>query len=166
MNLSTKRHESEAESSLSFLRGGRAYFDANIFIYRVEADPKWSRTLDELWAMLQGDWLKSVTSELSLAEGLIEPIRTKDRGVQREIARLISAQGKIQVLPVKREVLIEAARLRALHGLDMPDAIHAATAKLARCTHFLTADVFLAQVVGARAVDLNAFKNIDADRLG
>ncbi len=54
--------------------------------------------------------------------------------------------------------MLEAARLRALHALEMPDAIHAATAKTSRCTHFLTADALLAQAIGARAVNLGMWK--------
>jgi predicted nucleic acid-binding protein len=151
---------SGAKSPLDFLRGGRVYFDANVFIYRVEADPSLNQILDDLWAMLDGGWLKAVTSELSLAEGLVGPIRTKDRNAQSEFTRLVSAESHILVLPIGRDTLLEAARLRALHGLEMPDAVHAATAKIARCTHFLTADLLLAQVVGARAVNLNSFKTL------
>lgn len=149
---------SNSQLRLEFLRGARAYFDANVFIYRVEDDPQWRGVLDELWKMLEGGWLKAVTSELSLAESLVWPIKAKNRSAQSEFARLISAQSPVLVLPIGREVLLEAARLRALHAIEMPDAIHAATAKIARCTHFLTADALLAQAIGARAVNLGTWK--------
>jgi hypothetical protein len=71
---------SNPQPQLAFLRGARAYFDANVFIYRVEADPQWRAVLDELWGMLDGGWLRAVTSELSLAESLIYPIKAKNRG--------------------------------------------------------------------------------------
>lgn len=64
------------------------------------------------------------------------------------------------MLPIRRAVLLEAARLRGLHVLEIPDAIHAATAKIARCTHFLTADVLLAQTIGARDVNLSKPNNL------
>lgn len=150
--------ESKPNLNLGFLRGARAYFDANVFIYRVEADPQWRAVMDELWGMLENRWLGAVTSELSLAETLIWPIKARNRTAQSEFARLISDSGPITVLPIGRQVLLEAARLRALHALEMPDAIHAATAKIARCTHFLTADTLLAQAIGARAVNLGTWK--------
>lgn len=149
----------QSEPKLEFLRGARAYFDANVFIYRVEADPKWREVTDELWAMLEGGWIKAVTSELSLAEILVRPIRERNRGAQSQTALWFGADSPVSVLPISRAVLLEAARLRALHALEMPDAIHAATAKIARCTHFLTADVLLAQTVGARAVNLSKPNN-------
>lgn len=147
-----------APVDLEFLRGARAYFDANVFIYRVEKDPQWSAVLDELWVMLRGGWIAAVTSELSLAESLVRPIQTRDRAAQTEFARLISSQKGILVIPIRREILLESARLRALHALEMTDAIHAATAKFARCTHFLTADALLAAAIGTRAVNLGAWK--------
>ncbi len=130
-----------------------------MFIDRAEANPQWRAVLDELWSMLEGGWIKAVTSELSLAQSLIHPIRAKNRSAQSEFARLISPQSQVLVLPISREVLLEAARLRALHAIEMPDAIHAATAKIARCPFFLTADVLLAQAISARAVNLGQWKS-------
>jgi predicted nucleic acid-binding protein len=150
--------QNATDLKLKFLQGSRAYFDANVFIYRVEADPQWKSILDELWHMLEGNWLKAITSELSLAESLIWPIRSRNRTAQSEFAQLIHTQSQIQTLPISRDILLEAARLRAIHQLEMPDAIHAATAKSARCTHFLTADTLLSQSIGARAVNLGQWK--------
>ncbi|MBD0385183.1 MAG: PIN domain-containing protein [Nostoc sp. C3-bin3] len=42
------------------------------------------------------------------------------------------------MIPVNRQVLIEAAQLRASINIKLPDAIHAATALLAQCSTFLT----------------------------
>jgi len=154
------KKDSNRDPDLQFLRGVRAYFDANVFIYRVEANPRWQAVMDELWEMLEGGWLTAVTSELSLAETLVWPIKARNRDAQSEFAHLIanSPQSQIIVIPIGRDVLLEAARLRALNGIEMPDAIHAATAKIARCNHFLTADAPLAQAIGARAVNLGDWK--------
>ncbi len=46
----------------------------------------------------------------------------------------------LEVVPVNRDVLIEAARLRTITNLRLPDAIHAATAFLSGCETFLTND--------------------------
>jgi predicted nucleic acid-binding protein len=40
----------------------------------------------------------------------------------------------------------------------MPDAMHAATAKIARCRFFLTNDAKLAEAAGARAVLLERLR--------
>jgi predicted nucleic acid-binding protein len=46
----------------------------------------------------------------------------------------------LTVGPVTREILIEAARLRGLSRIKLPDAIHAATALQKGCSSFLTND--------------------------
>jgi predicted nucleic acid-binding protein len=128
------------------LRGARVYVDANAWIYARQSDAKW----DELRAFLalaqSGSW-KLVTSEMSLAETLVWPIKSRDRQAQSAFQRQISSAPHLIVLPVTRAILLEAATLRATRSLEMPDAIHAATAKLARCSHFLTGDELLARAV-------------------
>lgn len=128
------------------LRGARMYVDANAWIYVREPDAKW----DELRAFLNwaqsGAW-KLVTSELSLAETLVWPIKNRDRSAQSDFQRQIQSAPHLIVLPVTRAVLLEAATLRATRSLELPDAIHAATAKSSRCSHFLTGDEPLARAV-------------------
>jgi predicted nucleic acid-binding protein len=47
-----------------------------------------------------------------------------------------------------RDVLIEAARLRANVNIKLPDAIHAATALLTQCSTFVTNDRRFQNVLG------------------
>lgn len=128
------------------LRGARVYVDANAWIYAREMDAKW----DELRAFLDcartGAW-KLVTSELSLAETLVWPIRNRDRRAQSEFRGHFQNAPHLVMVPLSRAILVEAATLRATRALEMPDAIHAATAKIARCSHFLTGDEELARAV-------------------
>lgn len=44
------------------------------------------------------------------------------------------------MIPVSRQILIEAAKLRASINIKLPDAIHAATALLTQSSTFLTND--------------------------
>jgi predicted nucleic acid-binding protein len=53
---------------------------------------------------------------------------------------VLRSSSTLQVVPITREVLVTAARLRAEQGLKLPDAIHAATAQLTNCQQFLTND--------------------------
>lgn len=88
-----------------------------------------------------------MTSELSLAETLVWPIQNRDRAAQAAFAAEICNAPHLVVLPVSRAILLEAAVLRATRALELPDAIHAATAKTSRCSHFLTRDERLARAV-------------------
>ena len=122
------------------------YVDANAWIYARDEASRWNELRAFLSHAHQGAW-KLVTSELSLAEVLVFPIRQRDRRAQTEFQQLIQNAPFLVVAPVSRAVLLEAAILRATRSLEMPDAIHAATAKLTRCSHFLTGDEELARAV-------------------
>lgn len=61
----------------------------------------------------------------------------------------------LEVVPVSRDVLIEAARLRAVANLRLPDAIHGATATLTGCETFLTNDRRLLAIPGIDVVVLS-----------
>ncbi|MEH2396173.1 PIN domain-containing protein [Nostoc sp.] len=52
----------------------------------------------------------------------------------------MSNSQNLTVIPVSRQVLIEAAKLRASINIKLPDAIHAATALLTQCSTLLTND--------------------------
>ena len=128
------------------LRGARIYVDANAWIYAREPEPKWDELRLFFASAREGNW-KLVTSELSLAETLVWPIKNRDRRAQSEFLADLESAPHLVLMPVSRPILIEAATLRATRGLEMPDAIHAASAKLSRCSHFLTGDEELARAV-------------------
>lgn len=128
------------------LRGARVYADANAWIYARDLDSKW----DELRLFFEfarkGNW-KLVTSELTLAETLARPIRTRDRRAQDEFLADLQSAPHLVLVPTSRALWLEAATLRATRGLELPDAVHAATARWSRCSHFLTGDELLARAV-------------------
>lgn len=128
------------------LRGARVYVDANAWIYARDATPRWDELRRFLAWARRGQW-KLVTSELSLAEVLVEPVRARDRRTQSALTADLQSGAPLDVLPISRAILVEAAILRATRALELPDAIHAATAKVARCSHFLTGDQALARAV-------------------
>jgi len=55
-------------------------------------------------------------------------------------------------VPIRRELLIDAAQLRATTKLKLPDALHAATALASQCTTFLTNDQQFKTVAGLNVV--------------
>ena len=84
--------------------------------------------------------LSGGTSELSLAKALVKPYQNQDLAQQAIYKQFICSSQQLSVIPVSRDVLIEAARLRASANIKLPDAIHAATALLTQCSTFLTND--------------------------
>ncbi|WP_335130460.1 type II toxin-antitoxin system VapC family toxin [Nostoc sp.] len=63
-----------------------------------------------------------------------------DLAQQTTYQQLIINSQNLRVIPVSRQVLIEAVQLRASINIKLPDAIHAATALLTQCSTFLTND--------------------------
>jgi predicted nucleic acid-binding protein len=133
--------------SLDAIVGPAVYLDANTLIYAVENVPVLGDRMRALFGRIDAGELRGLTSELSLAEALVKPVRDGARATALAYERLIDPAGRLGVVPVSRDVLVRAAELRAAHAsLRLPDAIHAATSLLRGCTTFLTNDARLQSV--------------------
>ena len=127
--------------ALNWLAGHeRVYLDANVLICAVEAFPLYREAATSIFDALSRGEHVGVTSELTLAEVLVKPLRDGHTANQHTYQELLSPGADLEIAPVNREVLIEAARLRSISSLKLPDAIHAATARCQACTALLTND--------------------------
>ncbi len=125
---------------LSFPTSGTIYVDAQIPIYTTNQHPDYSPLLRPLWEAVKARTIQVVSSELTLMETIISPIRANDP-IAQQIREDIWKQANTRLLPITEEVLREAARLRAaIVGLKTPDAIHAATALRYGCVLFISND--------------------------
>ena len=125
---------------INSIRGDCIYLDANIWIYALEGASEYSQQLTALFEESDAGSLTLVTSELSLAEIMVKPIRTANVSEQENYKKAITSTDDLIVVPVDRSILIQAAETRANTKLKLPDAIHAATAIASNCTTFLTND--------------------------
>jgi predicted nucleic acid-binding protein len=82
-----------------------------------------------------------VTSELTLAEVLVKPIKDQNLTAQQAYRDFLISTPVLQVVPISRAILEAAADLRATTKLKLPDAIHFATSNLSGCDSFLSNDV-------------------------
>lgn len=130
----------------------RVYLDTNIWIYALEGYPVFIHDLTQLFQSIDRGNLSAVTSELSVVDALVKPFQNQDLAKQTIYKQLISSSQNLTVIPVNRDVLIEAARLRANVNIKLPDAIHAATALLTQCSTFVTNDQRFQNVPGLTVV--------------
>ncbi len=120
--------------------GAKIYLDTNIFIYLVEGHPTYAQPLLELFTLLEQSAVEAVTSELSIAEVLVKPIRDHKPLLVDIYKKLLAPESKIRTLPIDRATLFQTADNRARYGGRAFDCIHVATAMVARCTCFMTND--------------------------
>ncbi len=126
----------------------RVYVDTVTVIYAVEQTPTYGVLLNPLWHSLQARTLEVFSSELTLMETLVVPLRNSDTFLVDVYERLLRSRSvserespQMQLIPISQTILREAARLPAsTPSLRTPDAIHIATATISGCTQFLTND--------------------------
>ena len=133
----------------------RVYLDSNVFISAFGDDSNHELALQIMTVIANAgsDPVPVfVTSELTLAEVLVRPMRLGDQGSQLKLSQVLTTSEWLTVAPINRNTLWGAAHLRSqYHGLKTPDAIHVSTAIAKRCSHFLTAD---AGIKGSYSIDL------------
>jgi predicted nucleic acid-binding protein len=115
------------------------YLDSAIFIYTLQSDERYFSTLSILWQKFQARTIQIVTSELSLMEILVHPFNLSDISTIEYYEKFMT-ESNLQLIPISRQILKEAARLRSIKNIKTPDAIHASTAIQHSCTMFLTND--------------------------
>src|SRR4051794_4291710 len=114
--------------SLNAVAGDTVYIDANLFIYAMEGVPTVAAKLSGLFQRFDRGELRAVTSELTLAEVLVKPLRDNRADLRDKYERMMRTSPALTVVPISRDILIASATLRATSALKLPDAIHAATA--------------------------------------
>lgn len=141
---------------LTQFRGKRIYLDANIFIYTLEQFEPWSEIALEIWTGVDSAEYSAATSEMTLAECLTGPFRAERDDLVPIYSDFIPSRKGLNIFPVERGILIEAARLRAkVQSLRLPDAIHIATARLKDCDFILTNDRRMESAPGIAVVFLS-----------
>ena len=126
--------------ALTLPASGAVYLDANGFIYSIERIDPYRAMLDTLWLTVSAGQVTVVTSELTLLEVLVKPLKVGDATTATLFRTVLKHTPDVQMLPITQSVLEEAAQLRATLGLKTPDAIHVATALLNGSMLFVTND--------------------------
>ena len=105
----------------------------------MERHPDYESLLLPLWTEADAGSLTVVTSELTLLETLVKPLRDNNQPLVDDYEKLLGATS-ISMRPIAANILRAAARIRATTSIKTPDAIHAATALLHGCALIVTND--------------------------
>jgi predicted nucleic acid-binding protein len=119
----------------------RIYLDTNVFIEAIEGRGALRDALVSLLTVETEVRHPLVTSALTLSELLVKPYELGRDDLIRVYENATVTNEIIEVIPIVRDVLRDAARLRSRDkSLKLPDAIYLTTARGTHCSHFLTND--------------------------
>lgn len=138
-----------------FRSHSRIALDTSIFIYQLQAHPKYAALTNEVFAWLELPKSLGVTSTITITELLVGPYREGNQRKADEILALLSTYPNLEWLAPSLEVADLAAQIRARHGLRTPDAIQAATAIVGRATALVTNDRQQRKIAGTKVILLD-----------
>jgi predicted nucleic acid-binding protein len=135
----------------------RIAFDSSVFIYQIEAHPKYLALTDAVFAWLDEPNSHAVTAALTMTEILVVPHRNRDKTLLNNFYGLLSTYPNLEWVSIDLQAADVAARLRAEHRLLTPDALQAAIALQARATALVTNDPVFRRVPGFASIVLEDF---------
>ncbi len=119
-------------------RHHRVALDTSVFIYQLEANPRYVTLTDHVFSWLERPDNNAATCTITMTELLVQPYRSSDEQRVDEFYALLSTYPNLDWIAPTLEIADTAARFRAAHNLRTPDALQAATAAHARMTGFVT----------------------------
>lgn len=121
-------------------RHRRIGLDTSIFIYQVEAHPKYVETTHQIFDWLEGPRARAATSTITMLELLVHPYRNSDEDRVNAFYALLSTYPHLEWIDTTLGIADRAAQLRADYGLRTPDAVQAASALALPATGFISND--------------------------
>ena len=110
--------------------------DSAVVIYTVEQVMPYAELAD---ARLSISEVVTVTSDLARLECRVKPLREENAALLKEFDDFF--EGAIEdMVPLSREVVDLATKVRAQYGFKAPDALHLGAALWSECDVFLTND--------------------------
>lgn len=114
--------------------------DTVTIIYFLEQHPRYYQTAKEIFKIIEAGKISAVISTLVFAELLVPAYKTKEYKPAEKIVRILSNFPNMKTIPLTTKVSITASRLRTIHELRPPDAIHIATALESKSSGIITND--------------------------
>jgi predicted nucleic acid-binding protein len=126
--------------------------DTAPIIYWLEGHPRLADRFAPVFEAAESGAAQVVISTVALAEVLAGPVRVGNELLTAQYREALTRSAGWQVLPFDVELAVEAARIRAVYRLRLPDAIQVATAIRAGAAALVTHDRALRRVRGLRVL--------------
>ncbi len=85
--------------SMNLPASGPVYVDAQSFIYTVEKSPQYAALLRPLWGAISAGRMRVVTSELTIMECLVMPVRRGDSTLVADFENFFQTPG-VDLIPI------------------------------------------------------------------
>ena len=138
---------------LSALIGRRVYLDANIYIYAFELVEAKQEACSALFNYLDHDANRLIGSELLIPELLSKPMELNNQDLVDSYWDFLESED-LDLLPLSKDMHLQAAELRAKYKLKAVDALHLATAIIMNCSAFVSDDAKLKRVTEIAVINL------------
>ena len=122
-----------------FERFTRIYVDTNIWIYYLEANEAFGQKVDAVLDRANDANATLVTSEIAVAECLVQPSRKKNAAAIALYEEFFD-EGSVEITKLDGALARRAALASRELGLKLIDSIHYLSAREAGCAYLLTAD--------------------------
>lgn len=137
------------------LRGRLVAVDTAPLIYFIERHPTYIERLRPFFRALDSGEFRAIVSSVALLEVMVVPYRSGNMTLLQQYREILLEADNITVVPVSAAIAEGAARIRAEHRIQTPDAIHLATALQEGATRFVTNDRRLPRQAGPRIIALD-----------
>jgi len=138
----------------------RVLIDTCVWIYHLEEHPEFGPPAARLIENLEEGRFRAVASELTLLELTVRPLQLGRQDVADDYEILLDYFPHLELIPISREILVDAASLRARQKLRTPDSIQLATGLRAGATLAVTNDKLWQSVPLIETVLLSDLPNI------
>ena len=118
----------------------RVLIDTSVWIYHFEQHPQLAAPAGRVIGALEEGRFQGIASELTLLELTVRPLQLARQDIADEYELLLDYFPNLELVAISREILLDAAALRARQKLRTPDAIQIATGLQAGTTLAVTND--------------------------
>ena len=126
----------------------RIGLDTSVFIYQLEANPRYVELAEVAFAWVEEPGHSAITSTLTMLELLVHPYRQSSERRVDEFYGLLATYPNLEWVAPDLEIADLAARIRPEHRLRTPDAVQAASVIRAGATGLITNDAVFKRVAG------------------
>jgi predicted nucleic acid-binding protein len=114
--------------------------DTSVLIYHFEKHPIYSPLTQELLSGIEKGVRKGITSSITLMEIIVKPLSLGRNDIARKYEALLMNFPNLEIADLDRDIIRQAARLRAEYRLRPPDALQVSACLLSGAKVFITND--------------------------